>query len=307
MSRQIAYPYKRPDPERLACHAWKICIPHDTDAVNLEDANVHWDHGTRFTLEGSMKADLKGIRSDCELPAKTAICCIITLRCKDARYQEVIYRGKLDVGDSTTCQVKFTPDSTRLAGAILIETRLVLGENLVNSNGSLAPTRVYSSLIEHVAELTLEGRGSRFPTRSCAFHEIPAFETFRSAPWHLHVDMADFDEPFTRTVELILNESQSTTFEQIINAEQPVASMLSYSIASDLITMALHDESFTERCIHSPDFKTDSLGSQILVMINNCFPQQPVEAVQSLARDEPNRYASEIYSASMRSSLGSSQ
>ncbi len=287
----------------MKCEPWKYRLNTDAEASAF-DETVHWDYQTKLGFQGTIQADLSAIREECGLPPNWPLSLFVQIDCRESRYQHVAWHSDPAAGDSFAEEISFKIDSTKLRGKIQIETRLVLGESCIENDDLLAPRQEYSSLIEHREVLILEGTGSRFPTIARKFEDIPAFESFRFAPWHLDADLTDLDAPFNGKVQLILNESQTLTYGSLVDNEQPAVSMLSFSIANDLIRRALSDDAFMERASEEDGFVADSVGSQLMKMMWNCFPGKSLDAIRSMSRNEPERFSAEIYSAAMRTTGG---
>lgn len=287
MTAPISYGYLRPDRKRLNPGPWTVVTADD---VVHEDPEIvpDWDYFTDLRVVRSLKIDLPGLLSDCNLDGGSVVGAVIAWQSSWTGLRGASAMKPLVNGENV---LELPLSGESLGGRLTLSLRVVLGH--ANGGAPLAPNRPGSLLWSDMARVALEGSGSRFPVVPVAFEES-GLAGGRTGAWYLNIEMLDLTASGSGSLRLYLNPSHPAIKEMLdqpeTDASRQLAEFIHYDVARQLVVQALLSDELDDQIA----YESDSLGDMLIALLARLFPDRDLRTLQGDYRTTPGELEAEI-------------
>lgn len=272
--------------------AWAL-VTEDGDVV-MPEALPDWDYQMDLHLRRSVRVDLDRARSESGLPAHSALMLSAVWTATGSNLSGPAQHVRITGGGTETVEFDVLLRGTDLGGLLLLDTALLLAERRVDARPS-SPRRAGSVLWSDRVALRLQGDAPQFPMAVIDF----ARTSFPDhAAWHLQIS-GGLESATMGSLLLLVNEQNTVTATAFENAGKPrpidriVLSAVYADAARTMIEYALNHDEFAE----DADFPDDSLGSTLLSLFDQLFPEQSITDIRLRRSSSPALFASDLQSA----------
>ncbi|MFD5365517.1 hypothetical protein [Streptomyces sp. NPDC127103] len=294
MSRAVP-PFLIPEADVITAHPW--LLHQDNGAVALPPFLPDWDYNTDLHLTREVRVDTVRARRDASLPADAPLLLVVEWTAVAAQTSDRACRLPLPPDGGVTLAVDI--HGALLGGALILTTRLVLGQDVPTSDPFLAQ-RAGDVLYEDVSRTELQGSAGRLPTYVVNFAEA-GFDP--DARWHVELPTS-LAEPAAAAVRLYLNG----TDDEVVNAakkaaaptpvQQRILAWMETDLAGHLVESALRSE--WRETLHDYSDEVDSIGASFAVLLTILFPHESPAALAALRDSDPGRFRSRLQGALKR-------
>ncbi|MGW5850573.1 hypothetical protein ACWFQ8_21930 [Streptomyces sp. NPDC055254] len=291
MTRRVL-PYRMPSVDVVVVDDWRL-VTEDRE-VPLPEALPHWDYRTDLHLRRTVTVDLDRARSQCGLPAGTALMVSVVWTATGSHLSGPARHVRLTEGGVVPVAFDVHLRGADLGGLLLLDTVLVLADRSAGGRPS-APRRAGSVLWDERTTVRLQGDAPQFPMAVIDFARTSFPD---SAAWHLQIS-GGLESATMGSLLLLVNERNTVTTTAFRNAASPrpvdrvVLSAVYADAARVMIEHALGTEDFTE----DSDFPDGSLGATLLSLFDRLFPGQTVIDMRLRQRQSPALFASDLQAA----------
>lgn len=285
MRKNVVLPYTvlRPDSTALDAGGW-YQQKDDDQVLWLEDggAVIDWSYDTLLTLGREIQIDGPRLLDELELTETGASFELIyTLHVSNLNQRKIIYRESLDLSCDCRSQFLKTIDSRLLCERIKLTCSLVLKEDL-DSGPRWAASAKGSVCWQDETILDLEGSGSRFPMRDCAFSEH--YQLPNGATWHLEWRPTLLHYSFNSAVTLLLNSERREFLEKIRAGDDILVEQVMSAIAGEICASVLgSDESIAD----DGEYPEGSLGAVTKSWLLGALPGKKLSDIKTLYEQSP--------------------
>ncbi|MEU5664238.1 hypothetical protein [Streptomyces longwoodensis] len=288
-------PYLLPSRDVVVADVWQL---HDDAAVGpLPPFLPDWDYSTDLHLTRKVKIDAARAREEVGLPAETPL--FVTVEWKAAASQTSARACRVSVLEGIELTVTADVRGVTLGGALILTTRLVLGED--NSSPKPFVARYAGDVLyEDMVRTELQGTAGRLPTYVVDFAEA-GFDP--DARWHVELPTT-LAEPAASAVRIYLNVRDT----EIVNAarkaaapttaQQHLLTWMESDLTHRLIDTALRPDWRAMLSDYSDD--TDTIGASLGTLLRQLFPHESPETLAALRDSDPGRFHSHIQGALRR-------
>ncbi|QEU64326.1 hypothetical protein CP966_02880 [Streptomyces galilaeus] len=288
-------PYLLPSKDVVAADAWQL---HD-DAVagRLPTFLPDWDYSTDLHLTRQIRIDAARAREEAELPAETPL--LVTVEWTAAASQTSDRACRVPVLDGIELTVTADVRGVMLGGALILTTRLVLGED-TSSPEPFVARYTGDVLYEDVVRTELQGTVGRLPTYVVDFAEA-GFDP--DARWHVELPTA-LAEPAASAVRIYLNGRDPEIVNAARKAAAPTAAQqhllawMESDLTNRLVDTALQPEWRATLSEYSEDI--DTIGASLGTLLSQLFPHESAETLAALRDSDPGRFHSRMQGALRR-------
>jgi hypothetical protein len=244
-----------------------------------------------------MRIDATRVREEAALPAGAPL--LVTVEWTAAASQTSDRACRVPVLDGIELTVTADVRGVMLGGALILTTRLVLGEDLSSPEPFVA-RYTGDILYEDSARTELQGTAGRLPTYVVDFAEA-GFDP--DARWHVELPTT-LAEPAAAAVRIYLNGRDREIVNAARKAAAPTAAQqrllawMEYDLTNRLVDTALRPEWRATLSEYSDDI--DSIGASLGTLLSQLFPHESPEKLAALRDNDPGRFHSRIQGALRR-------
>ncbi|WP_406462623.1 hypothetical protein OHB07_14100 [Streptomyces sp. NBC_00111] len=276
----------------VTAEVWRLVTPDGE--IEIPDALPDWDYQMDLHLRRRVVIDLQRARSESGLPADTALMLAVVWTATGSSLSGPGQHMRLFQAGTASVELDVELRGADLGGLLLLDTALVLAERRTDGRPS-SPRRAGSVLWNDQKALRLQGDAPQFPMAVIDF----AHTSFPDdAAWHLQITGA-LESATMGALLLLVNARNTVTSGAFENAGNPrpidrvVLSAVYADTARILVEHALGHEDFTDDC----DYSDDSLGSTLLSLFDQLFPDQSIVDIRLRQRQSPSLFASDLQAA----------
>jgi len=267
--------------ERFEASSWRIGTASYTGSLDGELPG--WDFSSNLAVGVRLQADLAGARSDCGLPADSALAALIHWRSSRTNLRGGSPKVELVEGIN---ELHLDLDGGELGGRLELEVRVVLDEG--QGDEPLAPTQPGSILWSERGSVDLEGQAERFPVELRDFRA--AGLRGAGGAWVLHWDSTDPEWSASAAVRLWLNSRHPIVERLIEETPDPIAlSVLKHDVTRQLIDVALDNEQLVGQ-----EWGAGTLGAALVERVGAVFPGLSLDDCRALRRDRRDDFESAL-------------
>jgi hypothetical protein len=256
-----------------------------------------WDPNTNIGVSVAARVNRRGVLLDTGLDPTAPLALSLSWSSPMTSSSGVVRTSRLDA-DADVSEVVLSGDvpGLELAKFVAFALTLHLAESIRPEAGSLSPWLVGSILWRESKIYYVEGDAARFPVETLDFSQSSQLP--KNAAWYLDWNPNLPADSFLGSVRLYLNTAhqhiQRLTAEQGPDEAELVVlrSILRTDVARQLISGALASEAFLE----GEEFEPGSVGSHIVSLIGQVFPERPIEQLAAEMRERPNHFEARMQS-----------
>jgi len=285
-------PYRTPPGDVVTAEAWRLVTPDGE--VELPDALPDWDYRMDLHLRRRVTVDLQRARGESGLPPDTALMLAVVWTATGSSLSGPGRHLRLSQAGTASVDLDVELRGAELGGLLLLDTALVLAERRTDGRPS-SPRRAGSVLWSDQEALRLQGDAPQFPMAVIDF----AHTSFPDdAAWHLQIT-GGMESATMGALLLLVNARNTVTSGAFENAGSPrtvdriVLSAVYADTARILVEHALGQDDFDDDC----DYSDDSLGSTLLSLFDQLFPDQSIVDIRLRRRQSPSLFASDLQAA----------
>ncbi|MFF4442022.1 hypothetical protein [Streptomyces sp. NPDC001621] len=288
-------PYLLPTKDVVAVSPWQL--HDDASVVPLPTFLPDWDYSTDLRLTRKVRIDAARARQEAALPPETLL--LVTVEWTAAASQTSDRACRVPVVDGAEITVTADIRGALLGGALMLTTRLVLGED-IPSTESFVAQHTGDVLYEDTTRTELQGTAGRLPTYVVDFAEA-GFDP--DARWHVELPTT-LAEPAAAAVRVYLNSSDT----EVVNAarkaaapattQQRILAWMEYDLTNRLVDTALRPEWRSTLGEYSDD--VDSIGASLTALLSQLFPHESPDALAAMRDSDPGRFHSHLQGALRR-------
>lgn len=280
----VAFPFLRLGAGSVRHGTWLVARSGGAATV-LGDHLSHWDYAVDLRLTRILEIDLGAAATQLQIPEdELGLSVVATLGVGGhggIRDRRVVWQGEVSA-DETRCEIAAELAGSGLSQSVQLTTEIILGR-APRYCGALSPQRPGMRLWRDDLLVQLEPASQRFPVEAVSFRHLaprqPASALFYLDAGH------DLDHDFTGSVRLFLNADQASLMERVSAGDATTLQLIMGQIMAQLLRQALADDDFTP--VDAPPGSIRAvLGSWLAL----AFPDEPLEAVRTLARREGARF-----------------
>ncbi|MEQ3725259.1 hypothetical protein [Alcanivorax sp.] len=285
MRKNVVLPYTVLRSNSVALDAGSWYQKKDDDRILwLEDGGAvpDWSYDTPLTLGREIHIDGPRLLDELELTDTGASFELIyTLHVSNLRQRKVIHREALDlIGDHRSEFLK-TLNSNLLCEQIKLTCSLVLKEDL-DFGPRWAPSVKGAVCWQDDTILDLEGEGSRFPMRDCAFSEH--YQLPNGAAWHLEWRPALLHYSFNSAVTLLLNSERKEFLDKVQAGDGILVEQVMSAITGEICASVLCSDEFISDAGEHPE---GSLGAVARSWLLGALPGKSLSDIKALYEQSP--------------------
>lgn len=294
MATDISYGFLRPRDEDFSDNTFTIECGNVTVTVTAESdirevvELSSWGRGNDILVKAELTTALDSVVEDCDLPLDGArLGTLLRWNCPTTSIRG--FGKTVPVTDGTSRPTVTIPGND-VAGAVNIELNVVLLNNPVTDQNSVAPVRPGSMLWSRRLRVQLEGVGSIVNTTSYDF--VEAHELDPSAMWRISLE-SDPEVHVTRAIRVCMNTANKTTKSALDNINsgkiltketQMWQRFLDIDLRTHLVWAALGLSQETNLAEYERD--EESYGQTLHGILRGYFPNDdPVTLLQKAATD----------------------
>ncbi|MFI9836318.1 hypothetical protein ACIHFD_04755 [Nonomuraea sp. NPDC051941] len=288
-------PFLLPHADVVNARPWQL--HQDTGNIPLPTFLPDWDYNTDLHLTREIQVDTIRALQEATLPGTTPLLLVVEWTAAAAQISDRACR--IPVPDSTKVAVTADIPGALLGGALILTTRLVLGEDTPAAEPFLAQ-HAGDVLYEDIVHVELQGTAGRLPTYVVDFAEAGFHPDAR---WHVELP-TNLSEPAMAAVQLYLNSADT----EIINAAKKAAAptpvqrrllaWLEADLTSRLVEVALKPE--WRETLYDYVNDVDSIGASLAALLSMLFPHDSPAALAAMRDNDPGRFHSQLQGALRR-------
>lgn len=256
----------------------------DTEVFWLEDGGAvsDWSYDTPLVLGREIQIDGPTLLEELDLAGtKASFELVYSLHVSNLNQRRVIHREALDLSGGLHTQFMKEFDSRQLCERIKLTSSLVLKEGL-DSAPRWAASSKGSICWQDNTVLDLEGSGSRFPMRDCAFSEHHQFPN--GAAWHLEWRPTLLHYSFNSAVTLLLNSERKEFLEKIQAGDDMLVEQVMSAIAGEICANLLKSDEFVS---DDGEYPEGSLGAVARNWLLGSLPGKSLADIKTLYEQSP--------------------
>ncbi|AWS47060.1 hypothetical protein DKM19_42965 [Streptosporangium sp. 'caverna'] len=288
-------PFLLPDADVVNARPWQL--HQDTGTVPLPAFLADWDYSTDLRLTRDIQVDTVRALREAALPSRAPLLLVVEWTAAAAQTSD--RASRTSVPDSAKVTVTADIRGACLGGALILTTRLVLGEDTPATDPFLAQ-HAGDVLYEDTARIELQGTAGRLPTYVVNFAEA-GFDP--DARWHVELPTS-LSEPAMAAVRLYLNSADI----EVVNAakkaaaptpvQQRILAWMESDLTSRLVEAALRPE--WRETLHDYADDVDSIGASLAVLLRTLFPYESPPMLATMRDSDPGRFHSRLQGAQRR-------
>jgi len=232
-------PFLLPNYDVVTASPWQL--HQDSSTLPLPAFLPEWDYSTDLHLSRQIRIDAASARREAALPPEAPL--VVTVEWTAAASQTSDRACRLPVVDGAEVTATADIRGALLGGALILTTRLVLGEDTPSTEPFVAQ-HAGDVLYEDTARTELQGTAGRLPTYVVDFAQA-GFD--RDARWHIELPTS-LSEPAAAAVRLYLNSADTEVVNAARKAAAPTAAQqriltwMESDLTSRLVDAALRAE-----------------------------------------------------------------
>ena len=290
-----AYPYRMAG-EHISTTAW-VSVE---DGAEIGEHVESWDYSSVLRLQRQVDVDVAAVLSECGLPAAARLALsvrywpVTSLIRRTATHMPL---GEVDVAGRVRAVLAVEVQGADLAGAVALETTLVLTDVPIDTVEPFVARRPGSVLWRQETTIRLEGTAGLLPVAPVSFKEQGLSE---QAAWYVSLDSADWTSAAMGSLLVLLNDDNQAirkAVEQPDDAESAIVlQALTVDVVCDLVGRALMDEEFPNEEIARSRESEISTAALVQGLIRG-FLSMPTETLgdaMNRLRDEWQRDPSRV-------------
>ncbi|MET8008139.1 hypothetical protein [Nonomuraea glycinis] len=288
-------PFLLPDADVVNAHPWQL--HQDIGTVPLPAFLADWDYNTDLHLSRDIHVDAVRARWEAALPREAPLLLVVEWTAAAAQTSDRACR--ISVPDSAKVTVTADIRGALLGGALILTTRLVLGEDTPAAVPFLA-RHAGDVLYEDTVRIELQGTAGRLPTYVVNFAEA-GFDP--DGRWHVELPTS-LSEPAMAAVRLYLNSADT----EVVNAakkaaaptpvQQRILTWMEADLTSRLVEAALRPE--WRETLHDYTDDVDSIGASLAALLAALFPHESPATLATMRDGDPGRFHSHLQGAMRR-------
>ncbi|WP_206306222.1 hypothetical protein [Streptomyces humi] len=291
MTRRVL-PYRAPTEDVVVSEPWRLMV--EDGEVSLPEALPDWDYQMDLHLRRALRVDLDRVRRQTGLPESAALMLSVVWTATGSNLSGPAQHVRLSESGTRTVEFDVRLRGADLGGLLLLDTALVLAERMADARPS-APRRAGSVLWSDRETLRLQGDAPQFPMAVIDFARTSFPD---NAAWHLQIS-GGLESATMGALLLLVNEQNTVTATAFQNAARPrpvdriVLSAVYADAARIMVEHALTQDDFAE----DADFPDGSLGSTLLSLFDQLFPDQSITDIRLRHRQSPALFSSDLQAA----------
>ncbi|MER6827572.1 hypothetical protein ABT352_16445 [Streptosporangium sp. NPDC000563] len=288
-------PFLLPGADVVKAHPWQL--HQDTGTIPLPAFLPDWDYNTDLHLTRSIYVDTVRVRREAALPREAPLLLVVEWTAAAAQTSDLACR--ISVPASAKVTVTADIHGALLGGALILTTRLVLGEDILATDPFFAQ-HAGDVLYEDTVRIELQGTAGRLPTYIVNFAEA-GFDS--DARWHVELPTS-LSEPAMAAVRIYLNSADT----EVVNAakkaaaptpiQQRILTWMEADLTSRLVEAALRPE--WREILHDYTDDVDSIGASLAALLAALFPCESPATLATMRDSDPGRFHSRLQGAMKR-------
>ncbi len=276
----------------MVSEPWRLMV--EDGEVSLPEALPDWDYQMDLHLRRALRVDLDRVRRQTGLPESAALMLSVVWTATGSNLSGPAQHVRLSESGTRTVEFDVRLRGADLGGLLLLDTALVLAERMADARPS-APRRAGSVLWSDRETLRLQGDAPQFPMAVIDFARTSFPD---NAAWHLQIS-GGLESATMGALLLLVNEQNTVTATAFQNAARPrpvdriVLSAVYADAARIMVEHALTQDDFAE----DADFPDGSLGSTLLSLFDQLFPDQSITDIRLRHRQSPALFSSDLQAA----------
>ncbi|GAA4633076.1 hypothetical protein GCM10023196_069160 [Actinoallomurus vinaceus] len=288
-------PFLLPDPSVVTADPWRL--HQDTGTAALPAFLADWDYNTDLHLSRDIRVDAARARLESGLPADAPL--LLAVEWTAAAAQISGRARRIPVSDGAKFHVDVHIRGALLGGALILATRLVLGDDTPAADPFLAQ-RAGDILYEENVRTELQGTAGRLPTYVVDFAEA-GFDP--DARWHVELPTS-LSEPALAAVRLYLNSADTEVVNAAKKAAAPtpiqkrILEWMETDLTCRLVEAALRPEWRETLYDYADD--NDTIAASIAALLRTLFPHESLATLVVMRDSDPGRFYSCLQGALRR-------
>lgn len=285
MRKNVVLPYTvlRANSTALDAGGWYQQKDED-QVIWLEDggAVADWSYDAPLILGREIQINGLRLLDELELTDTGASFELVySLHVSNLSQRKVIHRETVGISGNYRSQFLKTFDSSLLCERVKLTCSLVLKEDL-DAVPRWSPSAKGSVCWQDETILDLEGAGSRFPMRDCAFSEH--YQLPNGAAWHLEWRPTLLHYSFNSAVTLLLNSERKEFLDKIQAGDDILVEQVMSAITGEICASVLGSDEFIA---DDSEYPEGSLGSVARSWLLGALPGKNLSDIKTLYEQCP--------------------
>jgi len=288
----ISFPYQTLEDSIFGSNQWFI-EDSNNNWIELPQEMAGWSYKMNLRLRRKFSLDIENIFKKTGLPENAEVKVVCSCFCQSTNFKKLFFSSEPISNENRNFDAQFTIYGEDLSGSILIQTELVLTQDL-KFNQPFVAKKTGSRLAYIESKVFLEGSGSSFPTTAINFENESSWIGSQDAFWHLEWESHALEVPVLRDVRLYINSKHQTFIDQIKDPNSTMSAVVSLDVMRRMITGAMMNEDFIERF---EEYPPDSVGDVVSKQIQNCFPGRDLKEIHYMFKSKREKFETGIQGA----------